>query len=272
MKINSEVRLETVTPEIAAKWLENVMPGQRKLRPNYVDRLASDMMSNRWRLGTDAILIVGGYLANGQHRMTAVIKSGRPQKFIVMESNDSDLYKVIDSNLVRTVGDRLEMPYAHDLPSIARLVMAYDCGSIGQSVTAPSNSRQRVSQTIQTSSAMVDYCNEHRELLVEAASYVTPLHSKTRVMRKSLAGAVYVIGTRAGKLDRARAFLRAVYLTGSEDVAGALRNRLIANHVTRAKLPFGYLIGLTIRAFAIYCSGDPYSRLEWKNNSSLPRI
>src|ERR1017187_1807933 len=103
--MNAKLTIEKVTPKRATELLSNLFEGQRNQRDGYIDSLALEMKEGRWRLSCDAILLVKGRLANGQHRLCAVIKSNVSCPFIVMETNDDELYKVIDAGQKRTIGD-----------------------------------------------------------------------------------------------------------------------------------------------------------------------
>lgn len=69
-------RREVITPEIAKEYLEhNVL--NRKVRPDVVKRYASDMRRGNWQLTPQGISFYeNGSLADGQHRLLAVIESG----------------------------------------------------------------------------------------------------------------------------------------------------------------------------------------------------
>lgn len=111
--------------------------GQRNVRPGYVKKLAADMSAGKFRLSSDAIMLVKGMLVNGQHRMQAIIESGEPQSVLFLETNDEEVYKVLDCGMRRLVSDALtNVPYRSFLPSIARWVRIYDdrltaCGDSG---------------------------------------------------------------------------------------------------------------------------------------------
>jgi hypothetical protein len=131
MKIKATTEIMQVTPEMAENWLRNKLEIQRNIRTAHVERLASDMRAGRFALSPDAILLVNGKLANGQHRLTAVMQQDKPQPFIVMQSNDNGLYKVIDAGLRRTVADGLVgNQWAQRIPAIARWVQTYQLGAL----------------------------------------------------------------------------------------------------------------------------------------------
>jgi len=267
MKLQATADLIKITPEIASEWLADRWGEQRNIRPAQVARLASDMLAGRFKLGPDAILRIKGKIANGQHRLAAVVESGKPQVFLVMESNDEELYKVIDAGMRRSVSDGLiGMPYARSIPSIARWVQVYDSSN----TTSPSRARY---STGLTQSQQIDFCLSNLEVLQAAAAFVNPLYEKTMLLPASIGGAIYAISAaRDGTLEKSKEFIRRVYLDGGDNAAGDLRNRLIANRGSKSRLHSGYLFGITIKALKAFCNGTRPGVLKWAKDEPMPSL
>lgn len=71
-----EFKLMTITPAIAAKWLEKNI-GNRNPSPNTIAGYARDMIAGNWRaLHQPLAFDADGKLIDGQNRLFAVIKSG----------------------------------------------------------------------------------------------------------------------------------------------------------------------------------------------------
>jgi len=272
METNATAKVRIVTAETAIEWLSNKWGEQRAVRSTHVNRIAADMEAGRFKIGSDAILRIKGKLANGQHRLAAVAQTGIPQWFLVMESNDEELYKVLDVGLRRTVSDSLPgVEYSHDIPPIARWLMMYDSGNNRQG--ARSGGDRSASNGVATHVEVVEYCEKNNEILVEAASFVTKLYPTTKILPKSIGGALYVLAaSNPQKLARMKEFLTAVYISGGDDVAGDLRNRLIANRVNRAKLSNAFMLLLTIKAFSYYLAGVRPGTLKLLKDEKCQRI
>lgn len=84
---NITCELKTVTPEMATKLLSSCQyEHQRKLRPKLVARYARDMQAGNWMPGGVIELCEHKddlYLINGQHRLHAVVESGKDQCFLM---------------------------------------------------------------------------------------------------------------------------------------------------------------------------------------------
>lgn len=105
--INFELR--TITPDDAAKLLER-NTHNRNLRTNRAEQYASDMRAGRWVLTPNTIdLAADGTLLNGQHRLWAVVLSGKTQDFYFATDLDPAVQSVTDIGVGRTASDMLSL-------------------------------------------------------------------------------------------------------------------------------------------------------------------
>lgn len=272
MKTEVKAEILHITPDTAAMWLSDKWPEQRPLKKSHVRRLANDMEKGEFKLSPDAIVKVKGRLANGQHRLEAVIASGQPQPFLVMSCDDEELYKVIDSGMRRTASDGLiELQHSKNLPSIARWVMAYEQQDEVAAARTPadvnSNSARYISQ-----SQLIDYCRFNSEILIEAAKFVAPLYKETRLLPISVGAALYVLAGTRNKKGQIKSFLTKVYVDGGSDAAGDLRNRLISNRGAKTKFTSGFMFGLSIKAFKAFAEGKRPGLLRWSSDEGIVSI
>lgn len=73
----------TITPELAEGLLA-MNTENRRLRPSHVAYLARAIERGEWQMPPDAIMVSdSGKLLNGQHRLTAVVRSGKPVRLHV---------------------------------------------------------------------------------------------------------------------------------------------------------------------------------------------
>jgi hypothetical protein len=91
-----------VTPEIARALLKRNTRNRPTVKAA-IDEYAELMDMGRWRLTIEAIGVDNtGVLANGQHRLAAVIRSGVTSKFTVWLGIEPDEFEVIDQGRKRT--------------------------------------------------------------------------------------------------------------------------------------------------------------------------
>lgn len=77
-------KTEIITPEMAMDWLENHNPRNRPISEPTVQVYAGDMKNGRWSLTHQGIAFnVNGDLIDGQHRLWAIVFSGKNVEMMV---------------------------------------------------------------------------------------------------------------------------------------------------------------------------------------------
>lgn len=106
-----EMRLMTVSPDLALFWLENTNTRNRPLSKARVDLYARNMSAGLWRHPTGEAIIfdVNGTLQDGQHRLAAQVQSNASIDYWVMENASPDDFAVIDQGRSRTAGQVVAM-------------------------------------------------------------------------------------------------------------------------------------------------------------------
>lgn len=100
-----------VTPEMAAGWLEAANTKNRSLSQRSVELYAAEMAAGRWvETHQNAIgFYESGVLADGQHRLAAVVKSGASIPMFVAFGMSEDAVNAIDQGRPRTMSDVLTL-------------------------------------------------------------------------------------------------------------------------------------------------------------------
>lgn len=121
------IRIETITPELAKKYLKNNIERNRRLRPRIVEKYARDILNGNWYSeGVDPICISpDGKLLNGQHRMNAVIKANKAVEMLVARGVDERLMEVMDRCAPRTTQDVIAIGGRSISPNITAIVRAH---------------------------------------------------------------------------------------------------------------------------------------------------
>lgn len=99
---------ELITPEVAAYYL-SMNIGNRSIKTDRVSQYARLMTEGKWKEdnGDPLRFSKKGILLSGQHRLLAVIESGKSIWTDVARGFDDDITGVIDAGAARTVGDNL---------------------------------------------------------------------------------------------------------------------------------------------------------------------
>lgn len=103
------VHVTTVTPEMAALWLETNI-ANRAINRRSVEQFTADMKSGTWLFTGDMIRFdKSGHLIDGQHRLTACVAAGVPFRTYVGHGFDDDIQAVVDTGRSRNNSDVVTM-------------------------------------------------------------------------------------------------------------------------------------------------------------------
>lgn len=96
-----------VTPEMAEEWLARNRRN-RRFRPAVANKYMRDMSHGLWTFNGEPLQFDWNEdILNGQHRLTAVAKSGTTQTFLVVRGLPPEAQDTMDSGAKRTPGDVL---------------------------------------------------------------------------------------------------------------------------------------------------------------------
>ena len=97
-------KVESITPELAAEYLTHNSRNPRKtMNRSVIQKYADDIAAGLWELNGDSIVFdEDGFLKNGQHRLCAIIKAGKPVRTIVVRGVSRDT-KIWDTQYRRTI-------------------------------------------------------------------------------------------------------------------------------------------------------------------------
>jgi hypothetical protein len=119
-----------VTPDLACVILEEHNKDNRKIYPVKLDQLKSDLNSGRFKLNGESIIFAKtGELNDGQHRLTAVLETGRSAEMIFVFGVERDSRETVDVGKARTPGDFLGMKgvaYASQVGALAKKVVGFE--------------------------------------------------------------------------------------------------------------------------------------------------
>jgi hypothetical protein len=251
-----------VTPEQAALWLKG-NTRNRNIRPLVVVRYAKDMAAGRWRNVDDCIMIdPQGTIIDGQHRLSACVKSGVSFEVDVVFNADMSAQDFKDINAVRGCADVAALagiPNAVRVAAVARLVVfhkEHGIAKFSNSNLHPTKAQvndealhnPRLGEAVMagckkiTAPSVIDFCNYvFREQDPVAANIFM-----TDVLTRN--------GTVKG------------------DPAYALSERLEENNRSKAKLRQHMIIALFFKAWKYYRDGKPLKCLRWSTGEEFPEI
>lgn len=121
--------VKTITPQMAEVMLLN-NPDNRKIREYKLMQMVHDMRDGRWSFNGEPIIVAKtGELNDGQHRLKAVVASGKSVPMLFVFGVDRDTRTTVDQGAPRNAGDYLGMegvPNAVQMAALARQLIAYE--------------------------------------------------------------------------------------------------------------------------------------------------
>jgi hypothetical protein len=266
------VDLVTITPGDASLLL-SANEGNRKIRDHRVAQYAAIMRAGGWMLTGDAIVIDrDGNLINGQHRLMAVIESGRPCPFVVLRGADPASYSVMDTGSPRSAVDLFRhngVPrYASDCSGIARLVHAWRAGK------APGVRINATSPDYPTGGDLYAvYCDYRAEIDWAAMA----AGECQRISAKSQLGFAFALIAIEAGLDLAAEFMRLVSPKNRDPQGGdypprVLREHLMALRAERKNPHTSEVAYKVVSAYNAWREGRSILRLSYQEGARFPEV
>jgi hypothetical protein len=268
--MNATISKINVTPTWAEKFLTNLFENQRPVSEGYIARLSNEMANDDWRLSPDCLVKIKGKGANGQHRMHALIRAKKNLPFLLLETDDDELYKVIDAGNKRTVADCISGEYRKEIATSARWVVLYDMDGICTSGFKNNEEAQC------TRSLCIDFAETQHHLLQPLVSTCYHLNTKYHIVPPSMAAAVAYIAKRdcpkaeAGLVDK---FIQNIYDGESQaDAAKDFRERIIRSKVGSARIHRCHVMALLIKSLRSYLNGSRMAVVRLHEGEAFPRL
>lgn len=101
----TEIVVRTITPELAKLIVDHYSKPNRKIRDRNVKRYTTAMECDLWQLTNPIHFDEEGFLRDGQHRMRAVVKSGKATPFLVQFGTTQEQLDTIDEGASRSSKD-----------------------------------------------------------------------------------------------------------------------------------------------------------------------
>ena len=184
----------TITPEMASYILEQ-NPNNRVVRNSKVREYASDIVTQRWPVNGEPIIISNtGEVNDGQHRLLAIVAADTPLRTNITFGPERDTRLTVDMGVARKVGDFLGMEGATNrnmAAAAAKMIILYRKGSYGD---GSGNSIRLTSSEIRD-----EYWKRQKEF--DAAAHYTMNDRFTKLYGSSPLAAAYLLINRANKKE-----------------------------------------------------------------------
>ena len=256
------VKAMVITPEIAREFLtKNIV--NRRIDRGIVGNYERNMNAGLFTLSNDAICFgTNGLLLNGQHRLTACCKSGKPFIALVAKGFPMESYVVMDNGKNRSAGDVLYVQGTQNSALVAAIIRRnIILNRQNISVGTLSGSNQKISN-----SEIEEAYNSSKEFWTEITDHARKASTSGRyhnLLVGSEIGAMSAYLIRTLKHPKERVFRFFDEISGKEQITNGvitlLQDKLRESKSFIAKrLPPSVIQKLVIKAWNAYIKGKTY--------------
>lgn len=222
-----------VSPEMAAKMLVK-NTNNRRLDPARITRYANDITNGRWVADTGELIKLDseGNVLDGQHRLSAVVRSGKGIWIHLATGVASEVFDVIDSGKSRSVADVLTIAGVPNAHKVSAFVQAYN-----QMRFTKLRAHKTSIESAMTAKMVLKFYQENAKWVDDVVHKSTNFYSQfQRVWNSGEVTLFYALLTDADQrlgYEFMRQLCQGVDITN--DTIILMRNRLIADKVNVAK-------------------------------------
>jgi len=267
-----QTKIVTITPTQAALWLsrdEALGKPNRRINPDNLAKCMNAIKDEAWALNGETIKFTkDGRLLDGQHRLSACVRTNTPFTSLVVFGVDEDTFSTIDAGKKRSVADVVGILGVSEnrrlLASSLTVLEAYETGKMSSSLRA---FRQGTAQNA------VALLNRHPGLthVVDAVA-----KQKTQIMKKpSVVVGIYLAGLQDP--EKANLFfnkLRDGDNLSSGDAVLILRNRLFSyQQLTKgARMNDNFVAAVVFKGINAFFAGVENNQLRHATNMEFPTL
>lgn len=266
-----------IGPDLAAKMLEQNQHN-RNISERKVKEYARDMKEGRWMENSSSIAIdPNGNLFNGQHRLWAIIESGKTFRFHVITEHlpREMVWGTLDINMGRTLKQKLAMAFMDKgvkydpnlIGGMARLVWFYDNCPLDINWT----SGPKYTATMMEDFSISICDNDYTAL---AAATSPAVGSIFRAGKTWWAGAIYVIARDTKYPELVEEFINGVIQGAGLDLGDprlTFRNYLSRNEAPHTLRDQRAIFGITLKAWNKFVRREKSTVLAFRVDENLPK-
>lgn len=262
------ITIERIYPETAKQMLRHNV-GNRKFKSRHNVALA--IQNDEWSLnGATIVFAEDGRLLDGQHRLQACLKTGKPIDSVVVRGVETQSQVSMDSGAKRSVSDFLRMRGYGNVGVVSGIgyaLLRADTYGLDSAVSNNDVSRQF------TTMQVLEFIEKaYPDRIEPVKAWASSLNKKYRGYRTSIIAAVLDAIRDVADDDDVRGFVD--QLRGTSVATGSvavLQRRLYANALKDGKsLSQRYLAAITIKAWNDYAVGDSHEILSFRGGGANP--
>ena len=274
-KSDISVSLVYITPEIAEHYL-SYNTQNRKESVSSISFLTQQMNKGLFIENGESIVFDKNMkLTDGQHRLMAIINSGKSYHIPVVKGVNIKSMATYDTGKNRSAADVLSIngfKNANLLSTFIKLINKYEKnGSKASKPLSYSRDEQLTNQQI------LNFCKDNYDWLYRIILDVTNIYVKSEIKVISKSNFCYMVYMIGGKHPdhSVYEFMKNIYgLNRTQDTATSyLYSKLYKSKINKEPLGFYWVLGMTIKAWNYFIDGNPSVRFfRFSTEQELPKI
>jgi hypothetical protein len=266
--MRTEIKL--ITPEIAKKYLERNKTN-RKCDEKLVNYFANQMNNNLWKTtGQGISLSNDNVLLDGQHRLKAIIKSGKSVKMLVVFDIDNDSFDVYDSGKKRNHTDSLYILGIQNASNISSGINRY-------LKTVKNESLSRYIDMPITTTEIIQIYYSDESGWQDTIKFCYQLYHKLRLYQMPVIAAMnyYLINDLGHDRIKVEIFFKKLFGLADEtanEVTVLLREKLIQNAMTAQRFTTDYKDLLLSKSWNLWISDKKIKLLKLQPDELMQKL
>lgn len=262
-------QIETITPAIAAEYLK-FNNSNRPLSQTVVSSYAATMSRGEWHLNGESIdFDWNGTLLNGQHRLQAIIKSGKSIQTFVVRNLDPKVYTSYDCGRSRNAGQLLAMQGVPNYNTVGACVRGAYMLKEGNSLSSASSGKIKNL----TNYEIIKLFEADRNNYIDAGAFAISIKNrvgKTSITPSAIASIYYYLVNIKGHEDEdVRFFFENVFSfnTSSNRMLDKLRTKFLKDLSSNTKMTNEYKLNLIAKVWNAYICDKEIKSLKWNKDT-----
>tara|TARA_B110000908_G_C10210803_1_gene430130 strand:- start:118 stop:996 length:879 start_codon:yes stop_codon:yes gene_type:complete len=272
---NLSVDLVYVTPEVAKNYLSYNTKNRKESSRNV--KFLSEQMTKGLFLenGESIVFDNDNNLTDGQHRLMAIIKSGKSYHIPIVRGVKSNAMATYDTGKNRSSADVLGLNGYKNSSILSSLVKAIYKYEVKLSKCSSTNGYNRT-ETL-TNQQILDFSKENNDWMQEIIKNISSIYKRSTVKFlgvSSLSFITYTIGGKNPNKDVYDFIKNICGLSRTEQTATSyIFNKLYNSKINKEPLNFYWTLGMCVKAWNYYIDGNPSVKyFKFSVDQSLPKI
>lgn len=272
-QIEPKMKVEKVyiTPGKAETLLRNNIKN-RCITSRSLQRIVNQMKNGEWQEDTGETIKIAsdGTLLDGQHRLTALIETGKSFNFLVISDLPNKAFEVIDTGKARNAGDALKILGVKNYYALSALIRQY-------LYLKAEKILNKQNDAVVTTSKIVECYNERNNYWNNISKRAHYLYvAAQKILTQSFIGGWYSYLSEFFQ-DETELFFQklcsGINILDDKDPIKILRDELYQNKISDKKITVSYKNAILIVTWNSYLLNKKYSVIPYRyNKDPFPKI